>query len=140
MNNFEYKFTMFNVNDKAEIAKLVKEFDLPVVSGTNAYMDWFRKDIPLRTWDYINFVFNKLPQEKRKLDNLITVLELRYMCLQSSEKNAAKISSERFKKVLLKQIPITKKETLEAIEYVKAEKKKRELEAQKSYLEEFLLY
>jgi len=140
MKNFEYKFTMFNVNDKAEIAKLVKEFDLPVVSGTNAYMDWFRKDIPLRTWDYINFVFNKLPQEKRKLDNLITVLELRYMCLQSSEKNAAKISSERFKKVLLKQIPITKKETLEAIDYVKAEKKKRELEAQKSYLEEFLLY
>ena len=131
---------MFNVNDKAEIAKLVKEFDLPVVSGTNAYMDWFRKDIPLRTWDYINFVFNKLPKEKRKLDNLITVLELRYMCLQSSEKNAAKISSERFKKVLLKQIPITKKETLEAIDYVKAEKKKRELEAQKSYLEEFLLY
>lgn len=140
MKNFEYKFTMFNVNDKAEIAKLVKEFDLPVVSGTNAYMDWFRKDIPLRTWDYINFVFNKLPKEKRKLDNLITVLELRYMCLQSSEKNAAKISSERFKKVLLKQIPITKKETLEAIDYVKAEKKKRELEAQKSYLEEFLLY
>ncbi len=140
MKNFEYKFTMFNVNDKAEIAKLVKEFDLPVVSGTNAYMDWFRKDIPLRTWDYINFVFNKLPQEKRKLDNLITVLELRYMCLQSSEKNAAKISSERFKKVLLKQIPITKKETLEAIECVKTEKKKRELEAQKSYLEEFLLY
>ena len=139
MKNFEYKFTMFNVNDKAEIAKLVKEFDLPVVSGTNAYMDWFRKDIPLRTWDYINFVFNKLPKEKRKLDNLITVLELRYMCLQSSEKNAAKISSERFKKVLLKQIPITKKETLEAIDYVKAEKKKRELEAQKSYLEEFLL-
>jgi hypothetical protein len=140
MKNFGYKFTMFNVNDKAEIAKLVKEFDLPVVSGTNAYMDWFRKDIPLRTWDYINFVFNKLPKEKRKLDNLITVLELRYMCLQSSEKNAAKISSERFKKVLLKQIPITKKETLEAIDYVKAEKKKRELEAQKSYLEEFLLY
>jgi len=136
-NNFEYKFTTFNVNDKEQIASLVKKFNLPVVAGTECYMDWYRKDIPLKTWDYIRFIFGKLPKEMMKLENLLTVLELRFMCLQSSEKNAAKIKSESFKKVLEKQIPISKKETLEVIDQINAEQIKRELEAQRKYLCEF---
>lgn len=136
MNDFEYNFTKFNVGNKKEIAALVKKFGMPVVPGTDAYIDWFRKDIPLRTWDYVMFIFNKLPKDMMKLDNLITVLELRYMGLQSSEKNVHKITKESFKKVLEKQIPESKKETLDLIEEVKETKRKREEEARKNFLDD----
>jgi hypothetical protein len=138
-NNFEYKFTKFNVNNKEEIADLVRKFGMPVVPGTEAYIDWHRAGIPLKTWDYIMFIFNRLPREMMKLDNLITVLELRYMGLQSSEKNMKKIKNANFRRILEKQIPISKKETLNLIAEVKEKIRIAEEEARKSTLDEFLI-
>lgn len=138
-NNFEYKFTKFNVNNKEEIADLVRKFGMPVVPGTKAYIDWHRAGIPLKTWDYIMFIFNRLPREMMKLDNLITVLELRYMGLQSSEKNMKKIKNTNFRRILEKQIPISKKETLNLIAEVKEKIRIAEEEARKSTLDEFLI-
>jgi hypothetical protein len=138
-NNFEYKFTKFNVNNKEEIADLVRKFGMPVVPGTEAYIDWHRAGIPLKTWDYIMFIFNRLPREMMKLDNLITVLELRYMGLQSSEKNMKKIKNTNFRRILEKQIPISKKETLNLIAEVKEKIRIAEEEARKSTLDEFLI-
>lgn len=136
MADFEYTFTKFNVGNKKEIAALVKKFDLPVVPGTEAYIDWHRKDIPLKTWDYITFIFGKLPKDMMKLDNLLTVLELRYMGLQSSEKNIHKITNEKFRKVLEKEIPVAKRETLDIIDEVLITKQNREEEAHKNFLDE----
>lgn len=138
-NNFEYKFTKFNVNNKEEIADLVRKFGMPVVPGTEAYIDWHRAGIPLKTWDYIMFIFNRLPREMMKLDNLITVLELRYMGLQSSEKNMKKIKNANFRRILESQIPVSKKETLNLIAEVKEKIRIAEEEARKSTLDEFLI-
>lgn len=138
-NNFEYRFTKFNVNNKKEIADLVRKFGMPIVPGTEAYIDWHRAGIPLKTWDYVMFIFNRLPREMMSLQNLITVLELRYMGLQSSEKNMKKIKNKNFMKVLQNQIPISKKETLDLITEVKAKIKEREEEMRRSTMEEFFI-
>lgn len=137
--NYEYRITKFNAGDKKEIADLVKKFNMPVVPGTTAFIDWFRKDIPLDTWKYVRMIFDRLPGEMRTLNNLLTVLELRFLGLQSSAKNVEKVKNHKFKEILEKQIPVTKKECLDIICEVKQEIKKREAEANKSFLEQMLV-